>query len=99
MEKKSGYYIKVLRTDRGGEYVSREFHNFCKNHGIHKQFIEQYTPQQNGVTERKNSTIMEMARSVLANKHLSNEYWDKALATGVYIMNRCLTKSVKNKVP
>ena len=39
VEKKSGYYIKVLRTNRGGEYVSREFQNFCKNHGIQKSFI------------------------------------------------------------
>jgi transposase InsO family protein len=98
VEKKSGYYIKVLRTDRGGEYVSIEFQKFCKNHGIHKQFIVQYTPQQNGVTESKNRTIMEMTCSMLATKHLSNEYWAKAVATRVYIMNMCLTKSVKNKV-
>ena len=42
---------------------------------------------------------MEMARSMLAAKHLSNEYWGEAVATAVYIMNRCPTKSVKNKVP
>ena len=75
VEKQSGYYIKVLRTDRGGEYISREFFNFCKDHGIHKQFTTRYTPQQNGVAERKNRTIMEMARSMLKAKHLSNEYW------------------------
>jgi hypothetical protein len=99
VEKKSGYYIKVLRIDRGGEYVSREFMNFCKVYGIHKQFTARYTPQQNGVTKRKNQTIMEMVRIMLETKHLSNEYWDDGLAIVVYIINRCLTKSVKNKVP
>jgi transposase InsO family protein len=99
VEKQSGYYIKCLRTDRGGEYMSREFQNFCKVHGIYKQFTARYTPQQNGVTERKNITIMEMAHSMLTAKHLSNEYWVEAVATAVYILNRCLTKSVKNKVP
>jgi hypothetical protein len=54
----------------------------------------QYTPQQNGVGERKNQTIMEMARSMLAAKILSND-----VETAVYIMNKCLKKSVKNKVP
>ena len=48
---------------------------------------------------RKNRTIMEMARSMLAAKHLLDEYWGEAVATVVYIMNLCLTKSVKNKVP
>jgi transposase InsO family protein len=70
VEKHSGYYIKDIRTDRGGEYVSREFHNFCKVHGIYKQFTTRYTPQQNGVVEKKNRTIMEMVRNMLAAKNL-----------------------------
>ena len=69
-----------------------------QDHGIHKEFITQYTPQQNGITERKNRTIMEMARSMLASKHLPNEYWGEVVATIIYIMDQCLTKSVKNKV-
>ena len=64
-----------------------------------KQFTARYTPQQNGIAERKNKTIMEMACSMLAAKHLPNEYWGEAVATVVYLMNRCPTKSVKNKVP
>ena len=99
MENQSGHGIKILRTDRGGEYVSNEFLNFCKTHGIQKQFIARYTPQQNGIAKRKNRTIMEMACSMLAAKHFPNEYWGEAVATAVYIMNRCPTKSVKNKVP
>ena len=73
MENQSGHRIKILRTDRGGEYVSNEFLNFCKTHGIQKKFTAWYTPQQNGIAERKNRTIMEMARSMLAAKHFPNE--------------------------
>ena len=96
MENQSGYYIKCLRTDKGGEYISREFQNFCKVNGIYKQLTVRYTPEKNGVAERKNRTIMEMACSMLTAKHFSNEYWVKAVATAVYILNKCLTKSVKN---
>ena len=99
VENQSGHRIKILRTDRGGEYVSKEFLNFCKTHGIQKQFTARYTPQQNDIAERKNRTIMEMARSMLAAKHLPNEYWGEAITTAVYIMNHCPTKSVKNKAP
>jgi hypothetical protein len=59
----------------------------------------QYTPQQNGVAERKNYTITEMARSMLATKHFSNKCWAEVVANAVYIMSKCPTKSVKNIVP
>ena len=99
VEKQIGYYIKVLRKYKGDEYVSNDFLFFCKLHGIHKKFIAWHTPQENGVTERKNRTIMEMARSMMEAKHFPNEYWVEAVTTIVYIMNRCPTKSVKNKFP
>ena len=99
VENQSGHRIKILRTDRGGEYVSNEFLNFCKTHGIQKQFTAWYTPQQNGTAERKNRTIMKMACNMLVAKHLKNEYWGEAVTTAIYIMNRCPTKTVKKKVP
>eukprot|EP00253_Pinus_taeda_P033255 PITA_33255 len=58
-----------------------------------------YTPQQNGVPERKNRTIMDMARSMLKGKHLPNDYWDEAVNSVAYILNRCPTKAVMNRVP
>ena len=73
--KKRGLYIKVLRSDRSGEFSSNEFLEFCRFHGIKKQFATRYTPQQTGVAERKNKTIMEMARSMLKAKNLSNVFW------------------------
>ena len=66
---------------------------------MQKQFTARYTPQLNGIAERNNKTIMEMARSMLEAKHFPNEYWGEAVTTTVYIMNHCPTKSVKNKVP
>jgi transposase InsO family protein len=99
VEKESGYYIKTLRTDHGGEYISNDFHTFCKENGIRKQFTARYTPQQNGVAERKNRTIMEMARSMIKEKQLPNEYWVEVVACSVYILNRCPTKAVINKTP
>jgi len=99
VENQSGLHIKVLRTDRGGDYISKEFLHFCRENGIHKQFTARYTPQQNGVAERKNRTIMDMARSMLKAKHLPNDYWAEAVHCVVYILNRCPTKAVMNKVP
>ena len=76
-----------------------EFLNFCKTHGIQKKFTARYTPHHNDVVERKNITIMEMACNMMAPKHFSNESWVEAVTTVVYIMNWCLTNSVKNKLP
>ena len=85
--------------DRRGEYVSNDFLIFCNSHGRHKKFIVRYTPQQNAVLERKNITIMEMTRIMIASKHFPNEYWDEVVATAVYIMNRCVKKCVEKKFP
>jgi transposase InsO family protein len=53
--------IKCLRSDNGGEFTSKEFMDYCRNHGIKRQFFIARTPQQNGVVERKNMTVQEMA--------------------------------------
>eukprot|EP00253_Pinus_taeda_P031858 PITA_31858 len=98
VENQSGLHIKVLRTDRGGEYISKEFLRFCRENGFHKQFTARYTSQQNGVAERKNRTIMDMVRSMLKAKHLPNDYWAEAIHCAIYILNRCPTKAVMNRV-
>jgi len=59
-EKEAGTSIKCLRTDRGDEYNSKEFTEFCSTHGVNRQLTAAYTPQQNGVAEQKNRTIMNM---------------------------------------
>ena len=98
VEKQSGHYIKVLRTERDGEYISKEFLRFCKENDIQKQFTTRYTPQQNNVAERKNRTIMDMVRSMLKAKHFPNEYWVEAANCAAYILNRCPPKVVMNRV-
>ena len=64
VEKEAGVSIGCLGSDRGGEFTSNEFGEFCKNHGIRRQFSTTYTPQQNGVAERKNKTVMNIMQSM-----------------------------------
>jgi len=99
VEKQSGKQIKVLRSDCGKEYISREFDKFCEEEGIERQLTVVYTPQQNGVSERKNRTVMEMARSMLKEKGMPNTFWAEAVYTAVYILKRCPTKAVQDKNP
>nr|UBX54621.1 transposon Pol polyprotein [Lupinus angustifolius] len=99
VEKQSEKLIKALRSDRGKEYNSHEFDKFCEDEGIEPQLTVAYTPQQNGVSERKNRTVMEMARSMLKEKGLPNTFWAEAVYTVVYIMNRCPTKAIEGKSP
>lgn len=98
-EKQSGYSIKMLRSDQGGEYTSGAFKAFCNEHGIKHQFTPAYTPQLNGVAERKNRTILNMARSMLKGKMLPKEFWAEAVSTAVYLLNRCPTKNVRGVTP
>ena len=63
--------------DGGGEYVSKDFDALCVKEGIVHEVVPPYTPQQNGVTERKNKTIMNMVISMLKGKHLPKNYGEK----------------------
>lgn len=99
MEKQSGSTIKVIRSERGCEYTSQEFEDYCKDEGIWKQLTASYSPQQNGIVERENPTIVEMATSMMNEKRLPKRFWAEAVFTAVYILNRSPTKFVKNKTP
>ncbi|GAU11414.1 hypothetical protein TSUD_344050 [Trifolium subterraneum] len=90
---------KSLRTDRGGEYTSSAFNDFCSTHGIKRQLTTAYTPQQNGVSERKNRTLLNMIRSMLNSRSVPKRFWPEALKWATYIMNRSPTVSVKNITP
>ncbi|KAB7523685.1 DDE-type integrase/transposase/recombinase, partial [Flagellimonas olearia] len=91
--------IKILRSDRGGEFTSEEFTKYCEHHGIQRQYSAPRTPQQNGVVERKNRTVQEMARTMLTESKLADKYWKEAIHTAVYIQNRCLIRPHENKTP
>ncbi|CAJ2675758.1 unnamed protein product [Trifolium pratense] len=99
VENESGCTIQCLRTDRGGEFLSNAFNEFCSNQGIRRQLTTAYTPQQNGVSERKNRTIMNMVRSMLAGRNVPKMFWPEAVKWATYVMNRSPTLSVKDVTP
>lgn len=99
VENQSRSTLKCLRTDNGGEYTSLALEDFCKESGIIHQFTTPYTPQQNGVCERKNRTLMEMARCMIHEKNMPKKFWAEAIYTSSYIQNRCFTKSIEDKTP
>jgi hypothetical protein len=73
-ETKSNYKLVAVRSDRGGEYTSNAFQEFCKENGIRHQLTVAYTPQQNGIVERKNRIILDMTRSMLKEKGLPKQF-------------------------
>ncbi|KAI5336533.1 hypothetical protein L3X38_015801 [Prunus dulcis] len=98
-ELQSGHKIKGLRSDRGGEFLSNDFNKLCDEFGIQRQLTIAYSPQQNGVAERKNRTVVEMAKSMLHEKGMTYDFWAEAVNTAVYLLNRCPTKSLKKVTP
>ena len=86
-------------TDRGGEFISHEFNVFCKANGISRQLTAAYTPQQNGVAERKNRTIMNMVRSMLSEKQVPKNFWLEAANWTVHVLNRSPTLAEKDMTP
>ncbi|KAJ0577826.1 putative RNA-directed DNA polymerase [Helianthus annuus] len=99
VEKQCEKFVKVLRSDRGGEYCSNEFNSFCELHGIKRQLTAPHTPQQNGVCERKNRTVVEMAQCLLQSKGMPSYFWAEAISTAVHILNMSPTKAVDARTP
>ncbi|XP_060179691.1 uncharacterized protein LOC132609635 [Lycium barbarum] len=99
VEKETGCSIKILRTDRGGKYLSQEFIFFCESHGIRLQLTAAYTPQENGVCERKNRTIMNVVRSLLQKSHVPKVFWPEVVCWSVYVLNRSPSRAIHNMTP
>ena len=91
--------IKTLRSDNGGEYTSNKFVKYCSEIGVSREFSTAYCPEQNGVAERFNRTIVESARSMLHHAKLPLQFWAEAVNTAVYLRNRCPTVSLEAKTP
>ena len=103
VENQCGKQIKIVRSDRGGEYYGRyteggqapgPFAKFLQEHGIVAHYTMPGSPDQNGVVERRNRTLMDMVRSMLSNSNLPTSLWTEALKTAAYILNRVPTKAV-----
>ena len=75
VKKSTSRSIKCLGTDNGGELTSMEFENYCKYFWIDRHKTTAYTPQENGVVERMNMTLLESTRSMLSNANLQQELW------------------------
>ncbi|MCO5573789.1 hypothetical protein L7F22_027563 [Adiantum nelumboides] len=87
VENQSGQKLKCLRTDNGGEYISKAFQNFCEAKGIKRELIAPYNPSQNKVVERMNRAIQEKVKSMLSDAKLPNGFWAEAVTT-VHLMNK-----------
>ncbi|MCO5579590.1 hypothetical protein L7F22_033447 [Adiantum nelumboides] len=90
VENETGCKVQTLRTDRAGEYMSGAFKDFLGKKGIKHQCTMPYTPQQNGVAERKNRSLMEMARCMLKAKSLPHKLWMEAVACATHVLNSYL---------
>ncbi|MCO5592094.1 hypothetical protein L7F22_046089 [Adiantum nelumboides] len=99
VENETGCKVQTLCTDRGGEYMSGAFKDFLGKKGIKHQCTMPYTPQQNGVVERKNRSLMEMARCMLKVKSFPHKLWMEAVACAAHVLNRCPTCALKTITP
>lgn len=88
VEKESGYRLKCLRLDRGGEFTTNDIEDYCEKHGIRRKYSAPRTTQQNGVVERKNRKIKEMARTMLNEASLLDTYCKEVVHIDAYTLNR-----------
>jgi transposase InsO family protein len=94
VENQTGKKFRVLRWENGGEYTSKEFMDFCAGEGIKRELTIPYSPQQNGVVERKNKTIVGAVRALLHDQGLPLFLWAEACYTVVYLQNRSPHRAV-----
>lgn len=99
VERESVKKIKILRSDRGGEFLSREFSEYCDKAGIQCELTPLYMPQHNDMVERKNRTVTEKTRCLLKCSGLPASFWAEATVTIVYLMNISLTITTPNETP
>ena len=94
VENHRGKSIKSLRSDRGGKYLLGEFRQYLEDHGITSQMSVPGQPQQNGVAERRNRTLLDMVRSMMSYASLPSSFWGYALETAQYILNLVPSKAI-----
>lgn len=90
---------KHLWADHGGEFLSKEFTQFCENEGIERHLTAPYTPQQNGVVECCNPNMMAMARSLLKSMYVPAKFYGEVVRHTVYLLNRLPTKALGECTP
>ena len=98
-ERFTGQKLKAIRTDNGGEFTSTEFEAHLRAEGVKHELTIPKNPEQNGVAERMNRTLVETVRSMLSCANLPHKFWGEALSTAAYLRNRSPTKVVKGMTP
>lgn len=99
VENEKNLFIKQIRSDHGTEFQNENFSNFCQDKGIGHNFSCPRTPQQNGVVERKNKTLVEIARTMLCEHSLPKYFWAEAMNSACYIINRVSIRPILKKTP
>ncbi|GKD76008.1 putative ribonuclease H-like domain-containing protein, partial [Tanacetum coccineum] len=99
LENQLNHNVKIIRCDNGTEFKNHAMNEFCAKKGIKREFSVARTPQQNGVTKRKNRTLIEAARTMLADSLLPIPFWAEAVNTACYVLNRVLVTKPQNKTP
>ncbi|GKB62229.1 putative ribonuclease H-like domain-containing protein [Tanacetum coccineum] len=99
IENQLNHKVKVIRCDNGTKFKNREMNELCGLKGIKKEFSVARTPQQNGVAKRKNRTLIEVVRTMLADSLLPTVFWAEAVNTACYVLNRVLVTKPHNKTP
>ena len=91
--------VKQLRSDHGTEFRNHTVETFCSDLGISQNFSAVRTPEQNGVAERRNRTLIEEARTMLVGSGLAKCFWAEAIGTTCYTQNRSIVVKHHNKTP
>ncbi|GJT30816.1 retrovirus-related pol polyprotein from transposon TNT 1-94 [Tanacetum coccineum] len=99
VENQNDVKVKQIRTDNGTEFRNHELESFCDEKGISQNFSSPYTPEQNGVAERKNITLIEAARTMLNGSVLSKHFWTEAVRIACYTQNRSIIVKRHDKTP
>ena len=94
IEKHTGKHIRRLQTDNGLEFYGGDFNRFCEVEGISRHRTILKTPQQNGVAERMNKTLLARARCMLSNEGLSKDFWAEVVSTACFMVNCSVSTSV-----
>ncbi|GKA42708.1 ribonuclease H-like domain-containing protein, partial [Tanacetum coccineum] len=99
IENQIDHKVKTIRCDNGTEFKNRIMNEFCEMKGIMREFSVARTPQQNGIAKRKNMTLIEAARTMLADSKLPTTFWAEAVNTACYVQNMVLVIKPHNKTP
>ncbi|GJT96749.1 putative ribonuclease H-like domain-containing protein [Tanacetum coccineum] len=91
--------VKLIKSDNGTEFKNKVMDDFCREKGIKREYSVARTPQQNGVVERRNRTLIEAARTMLADSKLPTTFWAEAVSTTCYVQNKVLVVKPHNKTP